>query len=36
MISSYLPKPDLLIYLHKTPENLMKNIIKRGGVMSRI
>lgn len=30
MISSYLPKPDLLIYLHKTPENLMKNIIKRG------
>ena len=30
MISAYLPKPDLLIYLHKTPENLLKNIIKRG------
>lgn len=30
MISNYLPKPDLLIYLHKTPENLLKNIIKRG------
>ena len=30
MISNYLSKPDLLIYLHKTPENLLKNIIKRG------
>lgn len=30
IISTYLPKPDLLIYLHNTPENLLKNIAKRG------
>ncbi len=30
IISTYLPKPDLLIYLHNSPENLLKNISKRG------
>lgn len=30
IISSYMPKPDLLIYLYNTPENLLKNIAKRG------
>lgn len=30
IISTYLPKPDLLIYLYNTPENLLKNIAKRG------
>jgi deoxyguanosine kinase len=30
IISTYLPKPDLLIYLYNTPDNLLKNIAKRG------
>ena len=30
IISTYLPKPDLLVYLYNTPENLLKNIAKRG------
>ncbi len=30
IISTYLPKPDLLIYLYNSPENLLKNIAKRG------
>ncbi|MCL2289592.1 MAG: deoxynucleoside kinase [Bacteroidetes bacterium] len=30
IISDFLPKPDLLIYLYNTPENLLKNIAKRG------
>lgn len=30
IISSYMPKPDLLIYLYNTSENLLKNIAKRG------
>ncbi len=30
IISTYLPKPDLLVYLYNTPENLLKNIVKRG------
>lgn len=30
IISTYLPKPDLLIYLHNSPDNLLKNITKRG------
>lgn len=30
IIYTSLPKPDLLVYLYKTPENLLKNIRKRG------
>jgi len=30
IISGFLPKPDLLVYLYKSPENLLKNIAKRG------
>jgi len=30
IISTYLPKPDLLIYLYNTSDNLLKNIAKRG------
>lgn len=30
IISTYLPKPDLLIYLYNTTDNLLKNIAKRG------
>ena len=30
IISSFLPKPDILVYLYNTPENLLKNIAKRG------
>lgn len=30
IISTYLPKPDLLVYLYNSPENLLKNIAKRG------
>jgi len=30
IIATYLPKPDLLIYLYNNPENLLKNIQKRG------
>lgn len=30
IFSSFLPKPDLIVYLHNTPENLLKNIKKRG------
>jgi len=30
IISDFLPKPDLLIYLYNSPENLLKNIAKRG------
>lgn len=30
IISTYLPKPDLLVYLYNTPDNLLKNIAKRG------
>jgi deoxyadenosine/deoxycytidine kinase len=30
IISTYLPKPDLIIYLYNSPENLLKNIAKRG------
>ena len=30
IISSHMPKPDLLIYLYNTSENLLKNIAKRG------
>jgi len=30
IITDFLPKPDLLIYLYNTPENLLKNIAKRG------
>lgn len=30
IISTYLPKPDLLLYLYNTPDNLLKNIAKRG------
>jgi len=26
----FLPKPDLLVYLHQTPENLIQKIKKRG------
>jgi len=30
IISDFLPKPDILIYLYNTPENLLRNIAKRG------
>ena len=30
IIASFLPKPDLILYLYKTPEALLKNIHKRG------
>jgi deoxyadenosine/deoxycytidine kinase len=30
IISDFLPKPDILVYLYNTPENLLKNIAKRG------
>ena len=30
IISDFLPKPDLLVYLYNTSENLLKNIAKRG------
>jgi len=30
IIASFLPKPDLILYLHKTPEALLRNIHKRG------
>ena len=30
IITDFLPKPDLLIYLYNSPENLLKNIAKRG------
>jgi deoxyadenosine/deoxycytidine kinase len=30
IIADFLPKPDLLIYLYNTSENLLKNIAKRG------
>ena len=30
MIASLLPKPDLILYLHRTPEILLQNIHKRG------
>jgi len=30
IISDFLPKPDILLYLYNTPENLLKNIAKRG------
>jgi deoxyadenosine/deoxycytidine kinase len=30
IISGFLPKPDILVYLYNTPEKLLKNIAKRG------
>jgi len=30
IISDFLPKPDILVYLYNTPENLLKNITRRG------
>jgi len=30
IITSFLPKPDLILYLHKKPEVLLQNIYKRG------
>jgi len=30
IISGFLPKPDLLVYLYNSSENLLKNIAKRG------
>jgi deoxyadenosine/deoxycytidine kinase len=30
IISDFLPKPDILVYLYNTTENLLKNISKRG------
>ena len=30
IIADFLPKPDILIYLYNTTENLLKNIAKRG------
>jgi deoxyadenosine/deoxycytidine kinase len=30
IISDFLPKPDILVYLYNTTENLLKNIAKRG------
>ncbi|MDR0207140.1 MAG: deoxynucleoside kinase [Bacteroidales bacterium] len=30
IITDFLPKHDLLIYLYNTPDNLLKNIAKRG------
>jgi deoxyadenosine/deoxycytidine kinase len=30
IISEFLPKPDILIYLYNSSENLLKNIAKRG------
>jgi len=30
IIASFLPKPDLILYLHKEPKTLLQNIHKRG------
>ncbi len=30
IIYGQMPKPDIYVYLHQTPERLMENIIKRG------
>ena len=30
IVSSVVPKPDLLVFLYLTPENLKKNILHRG------
>jgi len=30
IITGFLPKPDILVYLYNTSENLLKNIAKRG------
>ena len=30
IIASFLPKPDLILYLHKNPKTLLQNIHKRG------
>ena len=30
IISDFLPKPDILVYLYNTSDNLLKNIVKRG------
>jgi deoxyadenosine/deoxycytidine kinase len=30
IISGFLPKPDILVYLYNSTENLLKNIAKRG------
>jgi len=30
IITGFLPKPDILVYLYNTPENLLQNIAKRG------
>lgn len=30
IVANALPKPDMMIYLYNTPENLLKNIAKRG------
>jgi len=30
IIAGFLPKPDILLYLYNNPENLLKNIAKRG------
>jgi deoxyadenosine/deoxycytidine kinase len=30
IIADFLPKPDILVYLYNSPENLLKNIVKRG------
>jgi deoxyadenosine/deoxycytidine kinase len=30
IITDFLPKPDMLLYLYNTSENLLKNIAKRG------
>jgi deoxyadenosine/deoxycytidine kinase len=30
IITDFLPKPDILVYLYNTSENLLKNIAKRG------
>ena len=32
IISEFLPKPDILVYLYNSSENLLKNIAKRGRV----
>ena len=29
-LANNFPNPDLLIYLHRSPENLLKNIAQRG------
>jgi len=30
IITGFLPKPEIILYLYNTPENLLKNIAKRG------